>query len=577
MSQKIVIYQVLPRLFSNTCTDCKPHGTIEQNGVGKLNDFTPKVLNEIKSLGITHIWYTGVIEHATQTDYRSYGIRPHNPFIVKGKAGSPYAISDYYDIDPDLAVDVPHRMKEFEALVERTHEAGMKVIIDFVPNHVAREYYSDCQPAGSEMLGAHDDVEKQFDPNNNFYYNPRQRFSPRFYIGQDTVGEYYEFPAKATGNDHFDAYPDTYDWYETVKLNYGVDYLGWRQQHFDPIPDTWKKMRDILLFWCSKGVDGFRCDMAHMVPVDFWHWAIEHVRQRYPHIIFIAEIYEPAIYRSYLDWGGFDFLYDKVGLYDKLRDVQCHEVSAAQISYCWQSIDGLTDRMLNFLENHDEQRFASSQYAGDASRVLPSLVVSSMISRCPMMIYFGQELGEQAADAEGFSGRDGRTTIFDYWSVPAVRAWYNKGKCNETQLKPEQRELRRLYKKVLTLCNKERAITDGHFYDLMYVNCNHSGLDPHRHYAFLRYTESEILVIVANFSPHRANVSVVIPQHAIDMMQVAAGEYSATELLGSAFAQKEIDARRPFVTDVNGYGAVIWKIKIAPKTVKKTARKAVKS
>lgn len=573
MGNKIIIYQVLPRLFSNTCTECVPFGSIEQNGCGKLNHFTPKVLNEIKSLGITHMWYTGVIEHATQTDYSAWGIRPNNPYIVKGKAGSPYAISDYYDIDPDLAEDIPNRMQEFEALVNRTHDAGMKVIMDFVPNHVAREYHSDAMPQGVEQLGANDDKEKQFSPYNNFYYIPRQRFSPRFFIGQNTDNEYYEFPARATGNDRFDAYPENHDWYETVKLNYGVDHLGGCCHYFDPIPDTWTKMCDILLFWCSKGVDAFRCDMVHMVPVDFWHWAIARVKKEYPHIQFIAEIYEPAIYRSYIEWGGFDYLYDKVGLYDKLRAIQCCDVSAAQISYCWQSLDGLSDHMLNFLENHDEQRFASMQYAGEAGKVLPSLVVSSTISRAPMMIYFGQELGERAADAEGFSGRDGRTTIFDYWSVPSVRAWYNDGKCNTTKLTPEQRSLRKLYKQVLTLCNKEKAISRGEFFDLMYVNFENQHFDPHHQYAYLRYTPSEILLIVVNFGNMAADVAVNIPQHALDMMGVDAGVYEATELLSGSREEKYLHPVLPFTTQVSGNGAVIWKIKNLQKNAKIKAKK----
>ena len=517
-------------------------------------------------MGITHIWYTGIIEHATQTDYSQYNIHPNNKYIVKGKAGSPYAISDYYDIDPDLATDVPNRMNEFEQLVARTHDAGMKVIIDFVPNHVAREYHSDQLPDGVANLGEYDNTEKQFDPNNNFYYIPRQRFSPHYYIGQESPDAYYEFPAKATGNDHFDAYPGINDWYETVKLNYGVDYLAWRQQHFDPIPNTWIKMRDILLFWCSKGIDAFRCDMVHMVPVEFWHWAIDIVKQKYPHIQFIAEIYDPGLYESYLNYGGFDFLYDKVGLYDKLRAILCNDVSAAQISYCWQALDGHIDRMLNFLENHDEQRFASVQYAGDASKVLPSLVVSSMMSKAPFMIYFGQELGEPANDAEGFSGKDGRTTIFDYWSVPTVRAWYNNGKCNITLLLHEQRSLRKLYKKVLTLCNKEKAISEGAFYDLMYVNFGHNHFDPHQQYAFLRYWRNEILVIIVNFGPYKTQVSTYIPQHAIDMMQIIPGRYMAIELLEKTHDEKDLQADTPFITEVDGYGAVIWKIKAAPKT-----------
>lgn len=568
MKEKIVIYQVLPRLFSNTCEHCIPFGSIEQNGVGKLNHFTPNVLGEIKSLGATHIWYTGVVEHATQTQYVEYGIEPNNPYIVKGKAGSPYAICDYYDIAPDLAEDVPNRMQEFENLVVRTHDAGLKVIMDFVPNHVAREYHSDAMPEGVEQLGACDDKEKQFDPNNNFYYIPRQRFSPRFFIGQNTNNEYNEFPARATGNDRFDAYPENHDWYETVKLNYGVDYLDWRKEHFYPIPNTWYKMRDILLFWCSKGIDGFRCDMVHMVPVAFWHWAISQIKRDYPHIIFIAEIYEPALYRPYIEYGQFDYLYDKVGLYDKLREIECHDVSAAQLSYCWQSLDGISDNMLNFLENHDEQRFASLQYAGEASRVLPSLVVSTTMSRAPMMIYFGQELGERALDAEGFSGRDGRTTIFDYWSVPSVRAWYNEGKCNTEKLTPEQCSLREMYKKVLTLCNSEQAIAQGQFFDLMYVNFENAEFDPHSNYAYLRYTKDEILLVVVNFAMHSCDIAINIPQLALDMMEIDSATYEATELLSGMTDKKHLHRAIPFRTSVEAKGAVIWKINVSKKNIK---------
>lgn len=73
---------------------------------------------------------------------------------------------------------------------------------------------------------------------------------------------YKEYPAKATGNNRFDAYPNINDWYETVKLNYGIDYQNGNTPHFNPIPDTWTKMLDILLFWAGKNIDGFRCDMA---------------------------------------------------------------------------------------------------------------------------------------------------------------------------------------------------------------------------------------------------------------------------------------------------------------------------
>ncbi|MDE5940849.1 MAG: alpha-amylase [Muribaculaceae bacterium] len=552
---RTVIYQMLPRLFGNTCTECVANGDIFQNGCGKLNDITPKVLDELRDLGITHVWYTGIIEHAQATDYSEFGIRPDNPMVVKGKAGSPYAIKDYYDIDPDVAVSVPDRMKEFEELVDRTHKAGLKVVIDFVPNHVARRYHSDAAPKGIEDFGAHDDVTMFFSPRNNFYYIPRQMFQPQF-----PQGDYCEFPAKASGNDCFNAFPSRNDWYETVKLNYGVDY-GDGSRHFDPIPDTWFKMLHILRYWAAKGIDAFRCDMVFMVPLEFWEWAIPQVKATFPDVVFIAEIYDVGQYRDFLFRGGFDYLYDKVNLYDTLRAVQCYNHSAATITDCWQRIDGIGNRMLNFLENHDEQRFASEQYAGDAAKVLPSLVVSSMISNAPFMIYAGQELGEKAADAEGFSGYDGRTTIFDYWSIPSVRRWLNEGKADGGQLSAEEKSLHGIYRTVLRLLNSENALSEGDFFDLMYVNFDNPHFSPHTNYAFLRHSGDTTLLIAVNFSDAPAALEINIPALAFEMYGIKPGKRQATELLSRRRATKKLSPDEPFTTDVAPWGAVIWKMK----------------
>ena len=413
-SKKMVIYQVFTRLFGNRTWNNVNGGTLAQNGCGKMNDFTDRALKEIRQLGATHIWYTGIIAHATQTDYTAYGIPKNHPAVVKGKAGSPYAIRDYYDVDPDLATDVAHRMKEFEDLVKRSHRNKLEVIIDFVPNHVAREYHSIAAPEGVEDLGASDDKSVAFRPENNFYYIPGTQLAGGVDLWDAEQGAYVENPARATGNNRFDAYPNVNDWYETVKLNYGVDYVGNTGCHFSPIPDTWKKMRDILLFWASKGIDGFRCDMAEMVPCEFWGWAIPQVKEKFPELIFIAEVYNPAEYRNYIFNGKFDYLYDKVGLYDTLRGVVCGYTSATAITGCWQAVNDIQGHMLNFLENHDEQRIASDFFAGDARKALPALVVSACMNTNPMMVYFGQELGERGMDCEGFSGQDGRTTIFDY-------------------------------------------------------------------------------------------------------------------------------------------------------------------
>lgn len=555
---KPVIYQLLPRLFANYCDTPVVGGTLQQNGSGKLNDITAPVLDSIRALGATHVWYTGVIEHSHDADYTAYGIPRHNPHVIKGHAGSPYAISDYYDIDPDLAVDVPHRMEEFEALVERTHAAGMKVIIDFVPNHVARQYHSDARPAGIEDFGCGDNHEMFFAPYNNFYYITRQQFAPHIDLGQGDDA-YVEFPAKASGNDCFHAFPGVNDWYDTVKLNYGVDF-GDGSQHFDPIPDTWLKMLHILRYWASKGVDGFRCDMVHMVPLEFWHWAIPQVKQHYPRVVFIAEIYEVGLYRPFIEYGGFDYLYDKVNLYDTLRAIETQNHSAARLTGCWQTVEGIGDKMLNFLENHDEQRFASPFYAGDASRVMPSLVVSTMMSTGPMMIYFGQELGEPGADAEGYSGYDGRTTIFDYWSVASVRRWLNRGKC-DGPLTAAEKTLRERYARVLKLANEEEAVSKGSFFDLMYVNLETAGLNPHRHYAFLRHHADTTLMIVVNFGDSNDAVSVNIPRHAFSCLDLPEGiDRGAEELLSGASEPKVVASSEPFTCTVPAHGAVIWKL-----------------
>ena len=569
---KPIIYQVIPRLFGNKIDNCISNGTIEQNGAGKMNYFTPQVLKSIKNLGITHVWYTGIIEHAHKTDYTKYGIPNDNPYVIKGNAGSPYAIKDYYDVDPDIAVNVPKRIDEFEKLVKRTHRAGMKVIIDFVPNHVARQYHSDAKPVGIDDLGAGDDNTYFFKHSNNFYYIPRQQFAPNVNLGTGD-GAYNEFPAKASGNDCFTAFPGEFDWYDTIKLNYGVDY-GDGSRHFDPIPDTWFKMLHILRYWASKGVDGFRCDMVHMVPLEFWKWAISNVKETYPEIIFIAEIYETNLYRDFINIGGFDYLYDKVTLYDTLRSIQCSNYSAAQITNCWQTIEGINSNMLNFLENHDEQRFASKQFAGDATIVVPSLIVSAMINTGSMMIYAGQELGEQAADAEGYSGSDGRTTIFDYWSIPTLRRWYNNGLCNEELLSEGEKWLRNTYTKILTMCNKEKAISNGSFFDLMYVNYNNVSLNPNDHYAFIRHYEDETLIIAVNFRANSCDLKINIPQHAFNLLNIPEGECEAAELLSETKSTKIISSESPFETFITPNNAVVWKI--SHKKVKSIHKKASK-
>lgn len=563
MKNKMIIYQVFTRLFGNDKTACIPHGNKTENGCGHFADFTQKALTEIQKLGATHIWYTGVIAHATQTDYTSYGIPSDHPAIVKGKAGSPYAIKDYYDVDPDLATKPEKRMKEFQNLIYRTHDAGLKVIIDFVPNHVARQYQSASRPEGVKDLGEEDDQNLSFSPQNNFYYIPGHPFHPDFDLQGSAPVPYEECPAKATGNDNFSPSPGRNDWYETIKLNYGIDYCNGGGRHFDPIPSTWFKMRDILLFWAGKGIDGFRCDMAEMVPVAFWEWAIPQIKCHYPSLVFIAEVYNPNEYRNYIYKGGFDYLYDKVGLYDTLRGVVCGYASARQITGSWQSVDDIKDHMLNFLENHDEQRLASDFFAGNAEKGRPALLVSACMGRNPMMIYFGQELGERGMDAEGFSGKDGRTTIFDYWHVDTIRRWRNKGKFDTDKLTAQELALQAFYTQVLRLCNRERALREGDFYDLMYANNGSDLFNADKCYAFVRRKDKDLLIVLANFEDSEKHTAVNLPHHLFEFFQIQEkGEIIATELLSGDKECITFNANQCVLTDIPAYSGKILKIKL---------------
>ena len=547
---KVLIYQVFTRLYGNRNVTRKKDGTIADNGCGKMADFTPAVLKDIAKMGISHVWYTGIIRHATQTDYSFYGIPRQHAAVVKGRAGSPYAIADYYDVDPDLAVDVNQRMHEFEQLIERTHAAGLKVIIDFVPNHVARQYKSVCKPKKVKDLGETDDTMMGFDPQNNFYYCPGERFSPYFDLYHGETEPYLEEPAKATGNDHFDNAPGQNDWYETVKLNYGVDYYAGGIGYFDPMPDTWKKMTDILLFWAKKGVDGFRCDMAEMVPAEFWAYATQTVKKKYKQIVFIGEVYNPSEYRHYL-FSGFDWLYDKVGMYDTMRAVICHHLPTSAITNAWQSTDDIRDHMLYFLENHDEQRIASDFFAADGRKGVPAMIASILMQQNPFMLYAGEEYGERGMDQEGFSGHDGRTTIFDYWSIDTLcRAAQNK-------LSQEEKQLFDIHQKTMLLARKEKAVSDGVFFDLMYVNRH-----LERQYAFLRYAEGELLLVVVNFEDRDVVVDVNIPAHAFEYLDMKEKKLIATDLLSKERLAMSLRKDGSVRMDISSRGGRVWKVKM---------------
>jgi glycosidase len=558
---KTIIYQMLPRLFGNSCKECVAGGTIEQNGCGKFNDITPESLNAIRNLGATHVWYTGIIEHTTRTSYSRYGIPQDHPATVKGEAGSPYAIKVYYDTDPDLAVDVEKRREEFKALIKRTHKAGLKVIIDFIPNHVARQYNSDCTPEGTYSFGEFDDKSQFFVGHNNFYYLGDQAYGCNIDAKDCADEEYGEAPLRATGNDCFGS-PSRNDWYDTVKLNYGIDYRTGNRQ-FSPVPNTWVKMLKILKYWASQEIDGFRCDMVEMTPVEFWKWAVPQVKELFPDIIFIGEIYQPHIYRSFIKDGGFDYLYDKVGLYDTLRAVMNGQTSANDISYTLHSTDDIRGHMLTFLENHDEQRIASDFFAANARRALASLIVSATIDTQPFMLYAGQELGERGMDKEGYSGVDGRTTIFDYWSVDTLRRWKGNGDYSGNELTEDEKSLQAFYSRLLNLCNSDDALRSGQFYGLQYANPHSDTYNSNHIFSYLRGTDDELLLIATNFSDSDKECGITVPEEAFAYFGITYNDNckEATELLSGEKMKLPLNPYDKITINIPANSGVILKFK----------------
>ncbi len=553
---KIVVYQVFTRLFGNKNTNNQPWGTIEENGVGKFNDFTDKALHEIKDLGVSYIWYTGVPHHAVIRDYTAFGLSNDDPDVVKGRAGSPYAVKDYYNVNPDLAVNPANRLKEFEALIERTHKAGMKVIIDIVPNHIARSYEGRNNPEGVRDFGADDDTSVEYRRDNNFYYIPDSQFevpdTEKPLNGEPNQlndGKFREVPAKWTGNGSRMAKPDKNDWYETVKVNYGVRPDGTKdfaelpagfeikshEAHFEfwknkDVPDSWKKFKEIALYWTAKGVDGFRYDMAEMVPVEFWSYMNSAIKMKNPNAFLLAEVYNPKEYRNYIRLGKMDYLYDKVETYDKLKDVIQGRSLPDALSDIQKEMKDIEHHMLHFLDNHDEQRLASPEFAGSPEKGKPLMVVSTTISSSPTMIYFGQEVGEAGNENAGFGTRS-RTSIFDYIGVPNHQRWMNNGKFDGGQLTQAEKDLRDFYKRLLTFSVSSSALM-GEFEEIQTVNRQSTaGFDPGI-YAFTRWSSNQKLIVVTNFSwLTTSTFELKIPASIIEKWDLKDGNYTITDQL----------------------------------------------
>ena len=567
--QKAVVYQVFTRLFANTNTTNKPWGTIEENGVGKFNDITDTALEELKMLGVSHVWYTGVPHHAVIRDYSAIGISEDDPDVVKGRAGSPYAVKDYYQVNPDLASDPAKRMEEFEALIARTHAHGLKVIIDIVPNHVARRYVGKNNPAGVVDFGAKDDQSLEYARNNNFYYVPGESFRvPASQNGYRPLGgeahplsdgKFEENPAKWTGNGSRKAQPDFYDWYETVKINYGVSPDGRKdfeelpagydalevEAHHEfwqgkDVPDSWIKFRDITQFWLAKGVDGFRFDMAEMVPVEFWSYLNSHIKKTNPAAFLLAEVYNPQLYRAYIKLGKMDYLYDKVELYDTLKHIIQGHGSTDHLAPIQQGLLDIEHHMLHFLENHDEQRIASPEFAGDPRKALPAMVVSATISSSPTMLYFGQEVGEPGAENAGF-GSSSRTSIFDYIGVPHHQRWVNGGNFDGGQLSTEEKNLRSYYARLMNLTRSSEAFM-GKYQELHSHNRTQNTAYGSKAFAFARWSENQKIIVVSNFdSQNLLETTISIPSELAKIWNLKEGKRTIQDLLNAKSTELEVN------------------------------------
>ena len=567
-SQKIVVYQVFTRLFGNTNSTNQPWGTLEQNGVGKFADFTPEALAAIKAMGVSHIWYTGVPHHALVRDYSTYGISNDDPDVVKGRAGSPYAVKDYYNVNPDLAVNPANRLQEFDALIARTHQHDMKVIIDIVPNHVARAYQSLSNPDGVTDFGANDNTSVEYARDNNFYYVPGQAFKvPAFPDSYQVLGgeqhpladgQFAEYPAKWTGNGARAAQPAFDDWFETVKINYGVKPDGsydfdtlpaeyaekdW-QAHFQfwqgkSVPDSWHKFRDITQYWLARGVDGFRYDMAEMVPVEFWSYLNSHIKHTNPEAFLLAEVYQPHLYRDYIKLGKMDYLYDKVEFYDSLKLVMQGKGPTSALVATQQRMADIEHHMLHFLENHDEQRIASPEFAGNANKGLPAMVVSSTISTSPTMLYFGQHVGESGAGDAGF-GKASRTTIFDYWGVPQQQKWMNEGKFDGAALSAQDKALHDYYQKLLSFTANAPALM-GQYAELHSHNLAAGSAYSEQQLAFARWSAQQKLIVISHFNPDSAvSFNLSLPAELIREWQLSDGSYPLRDALSNTSYQLQV-------------------------------------
>jgi glycosidase len=594
------VYQLFVRQFGNTNETRTTNGTLAQNGVGKFNDINDAAIGSLRKMGFTHIWLMGVLQQAGLTDYSSIGQPADDPDLLKGIAGSPYAIKDYFDVCPDYAARPEKRIDEFKSLLERIHKHEMKALIDFVPNHVARSYASDVRPElnfgekGND--GAGDERSIFFSPQNNFFYLKPDGTGPPLRLPTCKDGQVISPTCKAvallnerrdkdegndgrrrplqkcdglfdgemafgraTGNNVVSWTPAMTDWYETAKLNYGFDFTRSLENPHEypnaltpekPIPDTWKKMDRVLEHWQAMGVDGFRCDMAHMVPPEFWNWAIAKARARQPDVVFIGEAYDtdpakvPGLDTtiSKLHGGRSSVMFDLLNAgFTAVYDDRTYRVIKAiyegpgwanDIDYACAD-DFIFENSIRYAENHDEVRLAAKlQWAGIGMQAGPAIcAILYGLSRGGILFHNGQEVGEPGEGQEGFGHDDARTSIFDYWSMPEFVKWVNGHQYDGGRLSSGQKALRESYERLINLIDQP-AFRRGVCVPLNAANRDNPNYgrlpneQPSGHwlYSFLRHDSesSQIFLVVVNLHPRESlkEVRIIIPSDIVQSLRL---------------------------------------------------------
>ena len=553
-----VIYQLFVRHFSNFQKGGVRNGTRKQNGCGTFAGVNDAALEAIAQMGVTHLWLTGVLRHATQTPHP--GLPAHPACVVKGIAGSPYAVTDYFDVDPDLAEEPQERMEEFCALLGRVRRCGMVPMLDFVPNHVSRCYasrgHSELEP------GMWDRKDVFFARDNAFYYLAPPPNGDRRVILPEGEFEAERGCGRVTGNNAATWLPSVFDWYETVKLNYGCDYRHGAAEAeslpgvlttADAVPRTWRIMDHVLAWWQELGVGGFRCDMAHMIPLPFWRWEIARARLRDEAVFFMAEAYDdpmkltPGDPLQDLLAAGFSGVYDAPA-YRALRDLYEGGVWANDLDTFHRPENPLFTGGVRFVENHDEPRLASPLFWGNCGAdVARAVMTAPYTTSCgPVLFYNGQETLERAEGPTGFGGDNGRTSIFDYTTLPRLQRWTCGGRYDGSELSTEELELRCFCGRLLRFL-QHPALAAGTFYGLNWSNRATPGYgregeettSGHRLYAFLRHNSQSrhTLLIVCNFSPNRnADTHIHIPRNACEWAHKTAPRFSFTDILDPASA-----------------------------------------